>query len=348
MAVATGWAAPQSAVSDEALAIHRTLTVVDGSSTGFHGWNERLERSGATAINITLAAGGTDFLAACRNIEAALTVIDQNQEHMFLARSVADIRRAKREGKLAVVFNFQNGHPIENSLSKLLVFRELGVRNIQITYNERNFIGDGCTEPANSGLSTFGREVVKAMNRWGITIDLSHVGERTSLEAIELSELPCVFTHNNPRARADNPRNATDEQIKRCAERGGVIGVCGWGPMVWTGGDKAPDVDDLVGHIQYIADLVGVDHVGIGTDSQSTTDLTYIRGHASRVNGTSPMTTAAFLAKFGNGLEYRYPAAVDHLPEVTDKLLARGWSQADLAKVMGENLLRVWEQVWGS
>jgi membrane dipeptidase len=348
MAVVTGWAAPQSAVSEKAQTLHRQLVVVDGSSTGFHGWNERLERSGATAINITLAAGGTDFLTACRNIEAALKVIDDNQEHLFLARSVADIRRAKRESKLAVVFNFQNGQPIESSLTKLLLFRELGVRNIQITYNERNFIGDGCTEPSNAGLSTFGREVVKAMNRWGMCIDLSHVGERTSLEAIDVSEHPCVFTHNNPRARADNLRNATDEQIKRCAEKGGVIGVCGWGPMVWTGGDAAPSVDDLVGHIQYIADLVGVDHVGIGTDSQSTTDLTYIRGHAERVNGTSPLTTSAFLAKFGNGLEFRYPAAIDHLPEVTDKLLARGWSRTDIEKVMGENLLRVWEQVWGS
>ncbi|MCC6177035.1 MAG: membrane dipeptidase [Chloroflexi bacterium] len=92
---------------------------------------------------------------------------------------------------------------------------------------------------------------------------------------------------------------------------------------------------------------MGVDHVGVGTDSPSTVDLTYIRGHADRVNGTSPLTTEAFLTKWGNGLEYRYPAAVDHLPEITEKLLRRGWSETDLAKVMGENLLRVWEQVWG-
>lgn len=345
--VATGWAAPRSPISPEAREVHRGLVVVDGCSTGFHGWNERIEHSGVTALNITLAAVDGDFLTACKNVENALAILERERDRFTLARSVADIRRAKVEGKVAIVFNFQNGHPIEGSLNKLLLFRELGLRNMQITYNERNFIGDGCGEPANSGLSLFGREVVKAMNRWGLAIDLSHVGERTSLEAIELSEQPCIFSHSNPRARADHPRNLTDEQMERCSDRGGVIGVCGWGPICWTGGDKPPDLADLLGHVQYIADLVGVDHVAVGTDSQSTADLAYIRGHADRVNAGYPGSTGPYLAKFGNALERRYPVAIDHLPEVTAGLLERGWSRDDAAKVLGGNLLRVWERVWG-
>lgn len=344
---ANGWAAPRSPISPQALEIHRGLVVVDGCSTGFHGWSERIEHSGVTALTVTLAAVGGDFLTACKNIEYALAVLEREQDRLILARSVADIRRAKADGKVAIVFNFQNGHPIEGSLDTLLLFRELGLRQMQITYNERNFIGDGCGEPTNSGLSLFGREVVRAMNRRGLVIDLSHVGERTTLDAIDLSEQPCVFSHSNPRARADHPRNLTDEQIRRCAERGGVIGVCGWGPICWTGGSTPPDLADLIGHIEYIADLVGVDHVAVGTDSQSTDDLAYIRGHADRVNAGYPGSTGPYLQTFGNSLERRYPIAIDHLPEVTAGLLDRGWSRDDVAKVLGGNFFRVWEAVWG-
>lgn len=332
----------------DATALHRQLIVIDGCSWTLDGWTEKLAASGVTALNLTLAGETTDFHGALGNIETALHHIHGDPDHFLLARTAADIWRAKAAGRVAIVFNFQNGRPIEDSLLHLELFRELGVRNIQLTYNERNFIGDGCLEPSNAGLSLLGRRVVQAMNRLNLLIDLTHVGERTSLEAIDLSEYPCVFSHSNPRRRADNPRNITDEQIVACARRGGVIGACGWGPVCWTGGDAPPTVDDFIGHVEYLVDLAGVDHVAVATDSSSSTRIEHILQHAAEINAAYPTVTGGFVARFGTGVEHRYPVSLANLSAVTANLLARGWEPADVGKVMGGNFRRVWEQVWGA
>lgn len=332
----------------DAAAAHRRATVVDGCSWTFDGWTEKLAQSGATVLNLTLADAADGFEDAVRKIERVRSLIARDPDRFLLARTVRDIRRAKAEGKVALVLNFQNGRPIEDRLQHLEIFHEIGLRNMQLTYNERNFIGDGCLEPANSGLSAFGRRVVKEMNRLGMVIDLTHVGERTTLEAMDLSERPCVFSHSNPRRRADSPRNISDDQMRRCAERGGVIGVCGWGPICWTGGDEPPGIEQFVGHIAYIADLVGIDHVGVATDSTSSMRMAHIVEHATEVNAAYPTVTGRFVERFGTGLETRYPVSITHLPQVTARLLAGGLSESEVAGVMGGNFLRVWEQVWGS
>jgi membrane dipeptidase len=331
----------------DAATVHARALVVDGCSWTLDGWTDKLAQSGATALNLTATGTGEDFAGAVRQMERVRQVIAGDPGRLLLAGCAADVRRAKAEGKVAVVLNFQNGRPVEDRLQHLETLRALGLRSLQLTYNERNFIGDGCLEPANAGLSLFGRAVVREMNRLGLLVDLTHVGERTSLEALELSDRPCVFSHSNPRRRADNPRNITDEQIRRCAAGGGVIGVCGWGPICWTGGAEAPGVDQFVGHVEYLAELVGIDHVGVATDSTTSTRLAHIVEHATEVNAAYPTVTGAFLARFGTGLDHRYPVSITHLPQVTARLLARGFREADVAKVMGGNFLRVWEAVWG-
>jgi membrane dipeptidase len=325
---------------------HQRAIVVDGCSWTFDGWTEKLAASGATVLNLTLSDAAEGFEGAVRHIERARALIARDPARFVLARKAADIRKAKAEGKIALVFNFQNGRPIEDRLHHLEIFHEIGLRNMQLTYNERNFIGDGCLEPANSGLSAFGRRVVKEMNRLGMTVDLTHVGERTTLEAMEISEQPCVFSHSNPRRRVDNPRNLTDEQIRRCAAQGGVVGICGWGPICWTGEAEPPGVSQFVGHVKYVADLVGIDHVGVSTDSTSSMRTAHIVEHATEVNAAYPTVTGKFLERWGTGLEYRYPVSITHLPAVTARLVQEGFSEADAAKVMGGNFLRVWEQVW--
>lgn len=330
-----------------AAAIHRDIIVVEGCTWTFDGWTEKLEHSGVTALNLTLVGGSEGFVETCREFERALRLIRDDPEHFVLARTVADVRRAKAASKVAVVMNFQGGQPIERSLDHLLLFHELGLRSMQITYNERNFIGDGCLEPANAGLSAFGRQVIREMNRLGILIDLTHVGERTTLETIDESAHPCVFSHSNPRARADNPRNITDEQIRRCAARGGVIGLSPWGPICWTGGEMPPNVETLVDHIEYVVDLVGIEHVGVGTDSTTSMRLEHIMAHAAEINTAYASVTGAYIARFGNGLEYRYPVDTAGLPRVIESLVRRGYKPEDIAKIMGGNFLRVWEQVWG-
>lgn len=328
--------------------LHASTAVVDGCSWTFDGWTDKVAQSGVAALNLTVVGAGTDFYDAIRSIEQVLQVVHDDPERLCLARTVADILRMKARGGVAVVLNFQNGQPLETSLHHLHFFWEIGVRNIQLTYNERNCIGDGCLEPANAGLSTFGRRLVGEMNRLGIVVDLAHVGERTSLEAIDASAQPCVFSHSNPRRLAESPRNITDEQIKACTRRGGVVGVCGWGPVLWTRGDKPPGLDDFVADIEYLADLAGVDHVAVATDSTTSMRTDHILQHAAEINAAYPRVTGEFVARFGNGLEHRYPVSVASLPQVTQRLQDKGWKAEDVTKIMGGNFLRVWQAVWGA
>jgi membrane dipeptidase len=327
--------------------LHERLIVIDGCSHSFAGWTEKLATSGATALNLTMAGAAEDFLGALEKIENTLQHIRRDAERLQLARTTDDITRAKQENRSAIVLNFQNGRPLSDRLGHLELFWELGVRNIQLTYNERNFIGDGCLEPTDAGLSRFGKEVIRRMNELGMVIDLSHAGERTSLEAIALSQQPTTFSHSNPRKRADNPRNITDEQIKACAAGGGVIGICGFGALCWTGGPTPPTVDDLIDHMEYVANLVGVDHVGIASDSTTVMSTDHMRAHASRIDAAYPTVMQSYIDMFGHDLSYRYPVPVQSLPQVTERLTERRWENADIEKVMGGNVLQLWQRVWG-
>src|SRR5207249_2922710 len=174
------------------------------------------------------------------------------------------IEAAKRAGKVAVVLQFQGGTPLDYNANLVEAFYRLGVRVIQLTYNERNPLGDGCTERTDAGLSDLGVRVIAEMNRLGVAVDLSHVGYRTSMEAIEASAAPVIFSHSNARAVCDSARNLTDDQMRAAAARGGVIGVNAFPAFVAR--HQAPTVEHLLDHIEYMVRVVGDDHVGLGFD----------------------------------------------------------------------------------
>jgi membrane dipeptidase len=222
-----------------------------------------LRQGGVDAILTTVAS-----LEDCRYAVGALAdwhhLAHSGQYPVRLATTVADYRQAKQSGELAVGLHFQGGNPIEGDLDLIDVFHALGVRVFQLTYNARNFIGDGCLEDANAGLSTFGRKAIHRLDDRKIAIDISHVGERTSLEAIELASGPVVATHANARTVCDSPRNLTDEQIGAVAASGGVIGLCGFPAFVSP--SPIPTLEQLIDHADYISDLVGSQHVGLGLD----------------------------------------------------------------------------------
>jgi membrane dipeptidase len=154
-----------------------------------------------------------------------------------------------------------------------------------------------------------------------------------------------LFSHSNPRARADSPRNITDEQIEKCAASGGVVGATPYAPITWTGGAKPPDLDDFVGHVEHIAELVGVDHVCFGSDSEATPGA-YPRELLRRMFSAHPEATAAFRETHPGIFLTEGFESMEALPQLTEHLIARGWSDGDVRKLLGENLLRVYEANW--
>ena len=254
--------------------IQKQSLVIDGLSYYSDGYTGDLRAGGVDALNVTIANFEADYAETCDRIAGWLAALKQPRSEWRLIERASDFRKAKQAGQTGLVMGWQNMRPMGDRLDRLELFHRLGVRVMQITYNYRNALGDGCLETEDSGLSVLGRDAVKTMNALGIAIDLSHVGYRTSLDAIELSEKPVLATHANARALTDLVRNKSDDVIRAIAETGGVIGASVYGPMLWDGDvTHRPTVDDFVRHVEYIVDLVGIDHVGFGTDLPAAKDL---------------------------------------------------------------------------
>jgi membrane dipeptidase len=255
-----------------------------------------------------------------------------------IVRSVEDIHVAKRENKVGFIFGFQNSRVIEEDIENLATFKELGVRIIQLTYQRRNFVADGGGERTNCGLSEFGVDVVREMNRLGLLIDVSHVGYNSAKDAIEISSDPVIFSHSNALSLCNNPRNIPDELIKLVASKGGVVGVSMYTPLLKTG--ERPSLEDFMDHVEYISNLVGVDHVGIGLD----------------YNHNYPEELFHYWQKLypevGKGQKYGdwFNTLGMDTPEkwmnITKGLLARGFEEKDCEKILGGNFLRVFGMVW--
>jgi membrane dipeptidase len=258
----------------------------------------------------------------------------------MLIETVADIDVAKRDGKLGVIFGVQNVAPkIEGDLTLLWTLHKLGLRIAQLTHNDRNEIGSGCLEPDDRGLTNFGKAAVSEMNRIGILVDVAHGGMRTALTAIDHSATPIIISHANARAVTDHGRNATDEVIKALAARGGVLGITFYSPFCQNKAGGHPGVEDVVDHIAHVADLVGVDHVGIGSDQfEVESDVRYA-AFATHFPGSQRGFTPADV--YARGLE-----RVETMPNLTLGLVKRGFSDADIAKILGGNHRRLFGQVW--
>jgi membrane dipeptidase len=325
---------------DRPASLHAESIIIDGLEIG--RWGEKVFRQmregGLTAVSATIAV-----IESFRETMSAIAewhrMFELYENLIMHVKTVEDIRMAKEMGKTGIIFDFQNTSPIEDDLYLLSVFKALGVQVIQLTYMERNYVGDGCLERTDCGLSVFGLEVIEEMNRLGILIDLSHVGYRTTMEAIEASQKPVAFTHANPRALCDHPRNKTDEQIKALAAKGGVIGANVYPPFLAAG--SRATLDDVVEVIDYLVSLVGADYVGIGTDfteGQPAEWFDYI------LTGKS---------KKGSSMKLELPIvnpegirSAAEFPNLTRALLDHGYMESDVKKIMGENWLRLYEEVW--
>ncbi|HEX5504037.1 MAG TPA: membrane dipeptidase [Thermomicrobiales bacterium] len=279
-------------------------------------------------------------------------LVARQHDNLLIAERAEDIRRAHREGRAALILAAQGGEFIGDKLHRIEAFHRLGLRMLLPAYNRTNLICDGCLDRTDAGLTRFGELVVDECNRVGVLLDCTHIGRRASLELIARSDRPVVFSHSNPKALVDNPRNIDDEQIRACAARGGVIGVASWGPLVMQDGQtERPTLDQFLDHIDYVAQLTGsTDHLGIGTDMSLGTypdhahdpwgEPAYadVAGRYARLISADVRSPLRAVAGFS-----AYPEIVD----VIEALLRRGYGEGDVRKILGENYLRVFAQACG-
>lgn len=321
--------------------LHRDLIVFDGLIVS--NWSrpvfEDMRRGGVTGANCTVSVW-EGFQATMGNIANFKRWLRAHADLLIEARTTDDVRRAKREGKTAIVLGFQNVSAFEGELGYVQLFKELGVGIAQLAYNTQNLVGTGCYESRDGGLSDFGREVVAEMNRVGMMVDLSHVGPKTSEDAIRASARPVCYSHCCPAGLKAHPRNKSDAELRFIAERGGFVGVTMFPPFLKKG--PRSTIDDYVATIDYVVNLIGEDAVGIGTD--------FTQGHSAEFFRwiTHDKGTARKLTEFGELSNPQGFRTIGEFPNLTAAMQRAGWPEAKIRKVMGENWLRVLREVWGA
>jgi len=321
---------------------------------------ERMKKGGLTAEFFSLyvkpwyVEHGGSARRTMDMIDSVYRAVERHPRDLMFATSAADIRRAKRQGKIAALMGIEGGHAIEDSLATLREFYRLGVRYMTLTWNNTNNWADaGRGEKKHNGLSDFGKEVVREMNRLGMLVDVSHVSDETMSDALDVSKAPIIASHSSARALSNVPRNIPDDLLRRIAKNGGVVQVNFYSVFVDTNtvspqsaerdrrlkaqqdaidkkykddperhaeeSDKLEaanplpplPISKLIDHIDHIVKVAGIDHVGIGAD----------------FDGANDMPEGA--------------QDVSMLPNITYELLKRGYSERDIRKILGENLLRV-------
>lgn len=343
------------------LQLHKKLIVIDGHSDlmvdvyrrhqrGEKGiflnkYADELKKGGVNVI--ILSTGGDsklqnfdsdDYLwVALRRIQSVYKENEESQKVVCLCTNMQDMKEAIAANKIAMFMMIEGGRPLRDDISMVELYYRLGIRSITLTWNGRNLIGDGCGETETNGkLTRFGKAVVKEMNRVGMVVDVSHASESTFYSVAETSDSPIIVSHANVRRLCDHVRNLTDEQIKVVAEKNGTIGICYFPPLIDL---KKPSLKKLLDHIDYIADLVGIDSISLGADfSDYVLDLFPSIFKVTGGEGTN------YGDDFSSADEIKDVTA---LPNLTKGLLQRGYSEEAIGKLLGNNLIRVYREVVG-
>jgi membrane dipeptidase len=270
---------------------------------------------GLTAVNCTVSVL-ENFRQTIANIIEWDQFFNEYSDLIVPVRSTADILTAKNAGKTGIIFGFQNTTAIEEDVGLLTIFHALGVRVIQLTYMEANLVGQGCLERIDAGLTQFGLEVIDEMNRLGILVDLSHAGYRTTMDAIEASAKPVAFTHANPHSLCSHARNKPDDAIKALANKGGVIGATVFPPFLPAGKDST--IEDFM-------------------------DREFFDWLLSGKSKRGPAMALDFPVQNPQGIQN----SAD-FPNLTDALLTRGYTESEARKILGENMIRLFNGVWNA
>ncbi|WP_114953521.1 dipeptidase [Sphingosinicella terrae] len=306
--------------------------------------------SGMDAVNVTLGyvAGEMDpFEHTMREIGVWEARLRAHPDRLLKVIEAADIERARRDGRIGIIYGFQNAAMMGDDASRADIFADLGVRIIQLTYNPANRIGDGSMASENRGITPFGREVIERLNGNRIMVDLSHSGQRTCLEAARISSRPVSINHTGCRALTDLPRNKTDEELRLVASRGGFVGIYF---MPFLSPDSVATAEDVVAHIDHAVNVCGEDHVGIGTDG-GTTGIDDMAAYRARIRQEIAERRAAGIGAAGENPD-TLPFVEDLSgPGQFDRLIGllerRGYAAARIDKIMGLNFLAYAREVWG-
>lgn len=294
---------------------------------------ERYRTAGFDVVHINIGDSDIPLEQMTRTLETYRAWLAERPEEYVLVDRVDDVRRANREGKLGVCFDIEGAYAIGENLELIPMFYSRGVRWMAMTYNCRNLVGAGCHDAHDDGLTSFGRRLIAQMDRVGVIKDVAHTGYRTAREVIDASSVPVTISHSNPRALNDHPRCVPDDLMRACSRSGGVMGISGLGILL--GGDDT-STGNFVRSVDYAVNVMGIDHVGIGLDfvfDPSTLDST---------GSTKPEFWPEGYG-YGPGMRFVPP---EQVTAIVEALLASGYRDGDVAKILGGNFRRVASEVW--
>lgn len=291
-------------------------------------------RNGVNHVSINVGFDVMEWQQTMATLASYRHWLLENPSRYILAETIGDVERAKAENKLSVAFDIEGMNALNGDINMVAVYQALGVRQMLFAYNLNNDAAGGCHD-IDIGLTDFGHAIVEEMNRVGIIIDCSHASSRTTFDIMEQSIQPVVFSHSNPTKIWNHQRNITDEQIRACANTGGVIGINGMGVFL---GDNDVRTETILKHVTYVAELVGLDHVGFGLDYSPALDIDIGTILASRPD------------YWPHGNLYDTPdikhAGPGRFSEFAEKLSQSGFSNQEIQGVFGQNFYRVASSVW--
>lgn len=330
-------------------ALHRDAIIIDmtcplAKDPRYLDW---WREGGATAVAPTITGMTGNARSGFSMIGGWRRYVRDRDDTLIVEQS-SDIAKAKESGRLGLILHCQGTAIIEDDMDLIDSYHAAGLRVVQLCYNRKNLVGDGASERTDAGLSHFGIKLIERLNTLGVAVDCAHTGERTSLDAVQASSAPVIISHANALGVHGNRRNITDGLIRAIAESGGVIGTVGFPSFLVPCGK--PTIDEFIDDITYKADLVGIDHVGLGID--------YYLGQHPVEEDEAAMSRYTQLVREGLWRPDEYPPPPYIYPEgietprtlanLTRRLVARGFSEVDVRKVLGLNWMRVLKEIWGA
>ena len=318
--------------------------VIDGLQ--YCSWSpeifRELEEGGVSTIHVTVCYW-ENFQETVTNINRWNRWFELYPDRLMPVRIADDVRRAQAEGKTGIVFGFQNCSPIEDDIERVSTLHDLGARFMQLSYNNQSLLATGCYEAEDSGITRFGREVIAEMNRIGLVVDMSHSAEHSTLQAIEISTRPIAISHANPSAWHPAPRNKSETVLRALAESGGMLGLSLY-PHHLAGG-SACTLEAFGAMVARTVDVMGIDHVGIGSDLCQGQDDSVVEWMRNGRWRRMPDLKAADRPRWPEPLAWF--ASNRDIANVADGLAATGFAPEEVAKIMGGNWLAFFERSFG-